>query len=361
MPYWLESDTFADDPVWEVLAGGNADRVDQLQAAYARLKAKASHILSDGYLTAETALRYARGRRHLLELLCRAVLDRPPLLHRPGDECDCLGEAPWVDGYAFRIHAFLRRNPSRSEYNRNRAQRADLRDPRLKTAVYARDAGCCRYCRSGPLSPKAGRSRDRRKVLTYDHVDPDHPAGPDGTGLVVACDRCNTHKGHRTPAEADMVLLPEPTIAQRVAWERRGLALYDPADHAPDQEQDHRRITDETATDHRHDGDPITDRTSDPNSDRDPDPNDDPGPPVRPDHDEHRDDQRAPWSGKGAGAGRGGDPAVPATDRRPEQPARPASAPDIYTRRSRAPDPPDYHWPPGAIPADLPRSEEPDP
>jgi hypothetical protein len=105
MPYWLETDAFHELPVWEVLAAGNADRMDQLQAAYVRLKSLASHLQKDGYLTADGALRQCRGRRQVLEKMCTPVLDEKPLVHRPGDECPCLGELPWVQGFAYRIHA----------------------------------------------------------------------------------------------------------------------------------------------------------------------------------------------------------------------------------------------------------------
>src|SRR5690606_10030604 len=131
-----------------------------------------------------------------------------------GDECPCLGTAPWIDGYAYRIHNFLKRNPSKREYDLDKAKKADLRDARLKALVLKRDGGCCRYCGSGPLERKAVRAKDRRRVLTFDHVDPDRAAGEDGANLVVCCGRCNDEKGARTPDEADMVLLPEPTPEQ---------------------------------------------------------------------------------------------------------------------------------------------------
>lgn len=355
MPYWLESDTFHEDPIWEVLADGDITQLDRLQAAYCRLKSQASHNLSDGYLTEQAALALCR-RRRTLELLCTAVLGRSPLMHRRGDDCECLGPGPWVDGYAFRIHQFLKRNPSRSEYQRSRAQRAELRDPRLKAAVYGRDGGCCRYCQSGPLSPKAVRSRDRRKVLTYDHIDPDQPAGEDGANLVVACGRCNEHKGRRTPDEADMVLLPPPSIEEAKAWRDRSLALFD-------QPTDHRRITDESATDHRSDHERDHAPIADPPGAPDGAIGDDPARPVHAQPIDDAPDQRPDRPPEGAGLGRGGHPGIGGDPHRPDrlaQPTRTPSDPDIYHRRSRAPSTtppaPEYAWPPGAVPATEPRS-----
>lgn len=371
MPYWLEGDEFATDPTWGALAKGNADRKDFLQAAYCRLKAAASHVRSDGYLTDEMALAHARNRPQLLELLATPILGRPPKLHRPGDECVCLGDGPWIDGYAWRIHAFLKRNPSRAEHERNRTQKADLRDARLKTSVYTRDGGCCRYCRSGPLSPKAVRARDRRKVLSYDHIDPDKPAGTDGANLVVACGRCNEHKGHRTPYEADMTLLAEPTPAERAAWVARGIVLLDPVDQPmcpPDQRADHPQTANESPTNQKHVTDQITDRITEPISDP-------PGDPIT-DHDantttspglninHHPADQHRQRSGEGLGSGRVGEPASD-TPRPPQpQPERSTVDPDIYHRRSRQSTPPpspatDYLWPPGSVPAQQRRSDPP--
>lgn len=367
MPYFLETDTFHDLPVWEVLAGGAGDLVDALQAAYTRMKSKASHLLSEGYLTEGAALALCRGRRKILDKLCTPVLGEQPLLHRQGDDCECLGDT-WTDGYAYRIHNFLKRNPTRREYNRSRAQKADLRDARLKGLVYRRDGGCCRYCRSGPLSPKAVRAKDRRKVLHYDHPDPDQPATPDGGNFVVACGRCNEAKGKRTPYEADMVLLTEPTPDQAAVLERRPLQLVDPPD-------DHRPTGGEPATDHRiahqntdHEQKPVGDRVTDPITDRQHDPNTDPAPPARPSpatpQPDHRSDQaRAP-----SGMGRGGtpDPIHTPAGRYAHQEPRPPEAPDVYHRRSRLPEPPPYisaepHWPPtwpaGSVPADPPQGD----
>lgn len=67
--------------------------------------------------------------------------------------------------------------------------------------VYARDGKRCRYCgdANGPHS--------------VDHVTPRVQGGDDSAdNLVVACVRCNSRKGGRTPTEACMVLLPVPAV-----------------------------------------------------------------------------------------------------------------------------------------------------
>lgn len=64
--------------------------------------------------------------------------------------------------------------------------------------VYKRDAYRCQYCSS-------------RDDLTLDHILPRSRGGKDTwTNLVTACQKCNTMKGDRTPAEADMPLLMKP-------------------------------------------------------------------------------------------------------------------------------------------------------
>lgn len=327
MPYYLTSDTFADDPTWEVLAEGKRALIDALQASHQRLMSKASHTTSNGYLTDQAARDCATSRR-VLTLLTTSVLDQPPKLHTAGDECECLGDE-WTSGYTYRLHGFLKRNPSRREYERNREQKADLRDSALKQRVYERDGGACRYCRSGVLGKKSGRNRDRRKVLQYDHIDPDQPAGTDGANLVVSCARCNEYKGHRTPAESDMVLLPVPTDAEKAAWITRGPAVFDlPADQ--------QRINDESPTNHRS----TTDRDAEPNSDHTTDPvtpeNDHTTADACPEQAEHDHEQRSAGAGKGPGWV--GHPPVPdPPGAPPTQPARSPAEPDIYHRRSRAP------------------------
>lgn len=60
--------------------------------------------------------------------------------------------------------------------------------------VYERDGMACRYCRS-------------TDDLSIDHVVPRCQGGTDESdNLVVACRRCNSRKGGRTPEQAGMEL-----------------------------------------------------------------------------------------------------------------------------------------------------------
>ena len=63
-----------------------------------------------------------------------------------------------------------------------------------------RDDHTCQYCN------KSGEN------MTLDHVIPRSRGGKDTwENIVVACVRCNVRKGNRTPKEADMVLLKQPS------------------------------------------------------------------------------------------------------------------------------------------------------
>lgn len=83
---------------------------------------------------------------------------------------------------------------------RFRRDRQVIRFSRLN--IYARDAFTCQYC--GQLLP----SED----LTFDHVTP-RAAGGRTTweNIVAACVPCNAAKANRTPSQARMRLLRNPT------------------------------------------------------------------------------------------------------------------------------------------------------
>ncbi|WP_199444475.1 HNH endonuclease [Umezawaea beigongshangensis] len=338
MSYFLTGDEFADDPAWEVLAEGKAALIDALQASYQRLCAKSAHQRHDGYLTEQTAQRWASSRR-VLTLLTMSVLGHAPKLHKRGDECECLGDS-WIDGFTYRIHRFLKRNASRKEQDRRTRQKAELRDTALRHRVWLRDGGCCRYCGSGVLNKKSGRAKDRRKVLHFDHVDPDLDAGGDESNLVTCCARCNEFKGKRTPAEADMALLPVPTAAQIAEWAdrppvTRDLPLMTAADHLAISDQ----INAGSATDQQHDVDRGVERRTDPGSPPGAAPDDDTRAQPSPQHTAEQADQRPSQPAKGPG--RVGDRLPPRSPRTGAlgQPVRAASEPDIYHGRSRPPAP----------------------
>lgn len=68
--------------------------------------------------------------------------------------------------------------------------------------VYARDHGTCQYC---------GRHA-ARDSFTYDHVIPRVQGGQTvWENVVVACAGCNQRKGGRTPEQAGMKLISQPT------------------------------------------------------------------------------------------------------------------------------------------------------
>ncbi len=63
-----------------------------------------------------------------------------------------------------------------------------------------RDGNTCQYCRRGG------------EQMTLDHVIPRSRGGQDTwDNMVVACVRCNVKKGNRTPKEAGMALLKQPS------------------------------------------------------------------------------------------------------------------------------------------------------
>lgn len=346
MPYFLLPDTAGHDPRLWKLAGGRPAVFDRLQAAWMRLMSESSHHTHNGYLTEETALRECHGRRDTLDLLCTSILGEKPLLHRRGDRCDgknCIDASEaWVDGFDYRLCEFSKRNPTRAENERNRSQKADSRDTRLKNEVYDRDGGCCRYCRSGPLKRHGmGRARDRRRALQYDHVDPDRAAGPDGLNYVVACARCNEFKAHRTPEEAGLQLLPVPTEEEAAAWAERGEEQFAlPVDGVLDSDNDKPH---DKRHDKQHDKQHACNSAC---------------PDACPDRSDLDDDltaqnclapgetptSQAPDSTfEGSGSGRVGQPPVvlssPANSGLDGQPIRSPDAPDIYHHRSRGGDP----------------------
>ena len=70
--------------------------------------------------------------------------------------------------------------------------------PVNRREILRRDNHCCQYCGS-------------TKRLTIDHVIPRSRGGTHTwDNVVIACERCNTTKGNRTPEEAKMALKTKP-------------------------------------------------------------------------------------------------------------------------------------------------------
>lgn len=83
-------------------------------------------------------------------------------------------------------------------------QRFSAESPALNNkALFRRDQNLCLYC--GNDFPDS--------LLTRDHVTPQCQNGPDiWENVVTACERCNHHKGGRTPEQAGMPLLAIPFV-----------------------------------------------------------------------------------------------------------------------------------------------------
>ena len=77
--------------------------------------------------------------------------------------------------------------------------------PLTNRELFRRDDHICLYC---------GRDhKEHVAVLTRDHVVPISRGGRDHwLNVVTACRRCNTHKGGRSPEQANMPLLAIPYV-----------------------------------------------------------------------------------------------------------------------------------------------------
>ncbi len=88
--------------------------------------------------------------------------------------------------------------------------------PVTRRTVLARDHYTCQYCGRQPV----------RGDLTVDHVIPRSRGGHTcWENVVTACERCNGRKGNRTPEEAGMSLLSQPSRPRYIA-----LALVESSD-----------------------------------------------------------------------------------------------------------------------------------
>jgi hypothetical protein len=77
-----------------------------------------------------------------------------------------------------------------------------------KQGVLKRDNHTCGYC---------GKTSAQGVTLTHDHILPKSRGGADSwENAIAACVKCNGKKADRTPEEANMPLLFQPTVPMRI-------------------------------------------------------------------------------------------------------------------------------------------------
>lgn len=195
---WLRlSDSWDSDPAVLNMCRTHGDKA-RLLGWLVQLNLYCARHHTDGWLPAIEYRDVVRSTRWRDQLVAGR------LIHQRGDDCPCLPGTWDSVGAAFYVHGYLESNPSKDEYDVQRAKAAELRDRELQARVRARDRGRCRYCGAKVVWA------DRRSSLggVFDHVDPTIAAGD--ANLVVCCRGCNSRKGARTPSAAGMTLLPAP-------------------------------------------------------------------------------------------------------------------------------------------------------
>ena len=85
--------------------------------------------------------------------------------------------------------------------------------PLTNRELFRRDGHICLYCGRDYRHGRHRHDGQRNQELTRDHVKPTSQGGRDTwANVVTACRRCNTHKGGRTPEQANMPLLAIPYV-----------------------------------------------------------------------------------------------------------------------------------------------------
>lgn len=95
--------------------------------------------------------------------------------------------AQWISNRVIRLRSYVSMPISRT-----------AKEKPTKSAIYRRDNNTCQYC---------GSTRN----LTVDHLVPRCKGGTDTwDNLLIACSRCNTVKGHKTPEQSGLRLKRKP-------------------------------------------------------------------------------------------------------------------------------------------------------
>lgn len=114
------------------------------------------------------------------------------------------GKVEVIDEYDHEVHSvtFSVRLPSICRLIKYARIRKRSRVKFSRANIYARDGYSCQYC----------GNRFPSEDLTFDHVIPVARGGQKKwDNIVTACFRCNHRKGGRTPLQAGMELIREPT------------------------------------------------------------------------------------------------------------------------------------------------------
>lgn len=151
---------------------------------------------TDGFIPDTVVVRWSRSWRKLAAHLVERGLWEPATVD---------GEKGWI------FHDWHEHQPGKDDTTtdlgriRWRRKNALKKNRGLCEAVITRDRNRCRYCDV----PVNWADKKGAKGGTYDHVDPEGDNSL--ANVVVACRRCNGRKKDRTPEEAGMTLLPEPS------------------------------------------------------------------------------------------------------------------------------------------------------
>lgn len=170
---------------------------ERLLAKWVKLATWSNRSRTDGFIPAHVVKRVCSWK--FLAAMRATITYHAPILHERGDDCPCLEDQPWPDGFDYRLHQFLDYQPKGSEYDLERVQRSERENAELRDRLRLRDRDLCRYCGTAVSPAKRGPN-----MLTVDHVDPTKSGEPN---LVIACKGCNSKKGKRLPHEAGMSLL----------------------------------------------------------------------------------------------------------------------------------------------------------
>lgn len=213
MPWFQVDDGFTTNPKARKLLDLSLEGDDRGLAAIGLWVAAGSDINQstlDGIVSRAGLVRVTLNPAKVDELA--GLLVDAGLWHSAGHSCARCAQPPpgafvfhdWSDyGYATREEKQLKDRKAK-----------ELKEPRIRAEVWARDCispdrpreAHCRYC--GKLVRQKNNRSEPADRAHLDHVDPTLAIG--STNIVIACGGCNSHKGQRQLAQAQMQLRPPP-------------------------------------------------------------------------------------------------------------------------------------------------------